>query len=42
VGYGKKVYLKKQYGDGGVKMMERVKRGIDPFNIMNPQKIVDV
>lgn len=42
VGYGKKVYLKKQYGDGGVKMLERVKRGIDPFNIMNPQKIVDV
>ena len=41
VGYGKMKYLKRQYGDGAVEMMRRVKRGLDPFNIMNPGKIVD-
>jgi len=41
VGYGKKKYLKRMYGEGGVSMMEAVKRSLDPFNILNPGKIVD-
>ena len=40
VGYGKIKYLSQQYGGGGVDMMKRVKRGLDPFNIMNPGKVV--
>ena len=40
VGYGKKKYLVKQFGEGGVEFMRRVKKGIDPKNIMNPGKIV--
>ena len=41
VGYGKKKYLRRMYGEGGVRMMESLKQSIDPFNIMNPGKIVD-
>ncbi|KAL7549929.1 hypothetical protein ACHAWF_013184 [Thalassiosira exigua] len=41
IGYGKKKYLRRQYGDGAISMMEALKRSIDPWNIMNPGKIVD-
>jgi len=41
VGYGKKKYLVRMYGEGGVSMMEAVKKSLDPFNILNPGKIVD-
>ena len=33
-------YLSKMYGEGGVSMMAMIKRAIDPFNVMNPGKIV--
>lgn len=42
VGYGKMKYLKMQYGSGGVKMMEMIKKGMDPNNILNPGKIVSI
>jgi len=42
VGYGKMRYLPRQYGEGGVEFMRRIKRAIDPHNIMNPGKIVEV
>ena len=42
VGYGKMRYLPRQYGEGGVEFMRRIKRAIDPHNIMNPGKIVAV
>ena len=42
VGYGKMKYLPRQYGEGGVELMRRIKRAIDPANIMNPGKIVEV
>ncbi len=42
VGYGKKKFLKKMYGDAGVSLMQTIKSSIDPWNIMNPGKIVDV
>ena len=40
IGYGKMKYLSKMYGEGGVSMMAMIKRAIDPFNVMNPGKIV--
>ena len=41
VGSGKKKYLRRMYGEGGLKMMRAIKKSIDPFNIMNPGKIFD-
>ena len=41
VGYGKKWYLRRMDGDGGVAMMELVMKALNPFNILNPGKIVD-
>ncbi len=41
IGYGKKKYLAKMYGEGGVSMMAALKKSIDPWNILNPGKIVD-
>ena len=40
IGYGKKRYLARMHGEGGLSMMETLKRSIDPWNIMNPGKIV--
>ena len=42
IGYGKMKYLPKQYGEGGVEFMRKIKKAIDPTNIMNPGKIVKV
>ena len=42
VGYGKIKYLERQYGAGAVDMMRAIKMSLDPRNIMNPGKIVDV
>ena len=42
IGYGKMKYLPKQYGEGGVEFMRKIKKAIDPANIMNPGKIVEV
>ena len=41
VGYGKKKYLERMYGLGGVALMKAVKKAIDPWTVMNPEKIVD-
>jgi len=41
IGYGKKKYLADMYGEGGVALMASLKNAIDPWNIMNPGKIVD-
>jgi len=40
VGYGKMKYLGKQYGDGGVEFMRKIKIALDPQNVMNPGKVV--
>jgi len=42
VGYGKIKYLKQQYGEGTVHMMKMIKKGLDPKNLMNPGKIVEL
>ena len=40
IGYGKIKYLQKQFGTGGVTMMNMIKKSLDPLNIMNPGKVV--
>jgi D-lactate dehydrogenase (cytochrome) len=40
IGCGKLQYLERQYGSGAVGMMKGIKMGLDPFNIMNPGKVV--
>ena len=41
IGYGKKKYLKNMYGEGGLSMMGAIKQSLDPWNILNPGKIID-
>jgi D-lactate dehydrogenase (cytochrome) len=40
VGSGKMQYLERQYGKGAVTMMRTIKTALDPWNIMNPGKIL--
>lgn len=42
VGIGKKEYLVPEMGKGSVELMKTLKRALDPHNIMNPGKIVDI
>ena len=42
VGNGKKQYLTKEFGEGACEMMRTLKRALDPKNILNPAKVVDV
>ena len=42
VGVGKKKYLEAQYGPGAVEMMRTIKRTLDPHNLFNPGKVIDV
>ena len=40
IGQGKAQYLMAELGEGALTMMAAVKRGVDPFNIFNPGKIL--
>ena len=42
IGVGKKKYLAKEKGEAAVGMMRTIKAALDPLNILNPGKIVDV
>jgi hypothetical protein len=43
VGYGKiQYFLEQQYGAGAPHMMKLTKQALDPSNIMNPGKVVDL
>jgi len=42
VGYGKKKYLECMYGTGGIAIMGAIKKALDPWNMMNPGKILDL
>eukprot|EP01113_Clastostelium_recurvatum_P044012 TRINITY_DN7377_c0_g1_i4.p1 TRINITY_DN7377_c0_g1~~TRINITY_DN7377_c0_g1_i4.p1 ORF type:complete len:544 (-),score=128.86 TRINITY_DN7377_c0_g1_i4:1-1632(-) len=42
VGIGKKKYLSIEKGEEAVRLMQTLKRALDPQNILNPGKIVDV
>ncbi len=39
IGYAKKQYLKKQYGEEHIKLMQGIKMVFDDKNILNPQKV---
>eukprot|EP01130_Rhizamoeba_saxonica_P004120 TRINITY_DN1698_c0_g1_i2.p2 TRINITY_DN1698_c0_g1~~TRINITY_DN1698_c0_g1_i2.p2 ORF type:complete len:218 (+),score=59.85 TRINITY_DN1698_c0_g1_i2:1128-1781(+) len=41
VGVGKKKYLNLELGDNSVELMEKLKKSLDPNNILNPGKIVN-
>lgn len=40
VGSGKRKYMEKQYGPGALHMMRLVKQAMDPYNILNPGKVI--
>lgn len=42
VGVGKKDFLRAEMGDGTVGLMQLIKTTVDPKNIMNPGKLLDV
>ena len=42
VGFGKMGYLEAEHGAGAVEAMRAIKRALDPANIMNPGKIVQI
>jgi D-lactate dehydrogenase (cytochrome) len=42
VGVGKKAYLRAELGDGTVDLMALIKTTVDPHNLMNPGKVVDI
>ena len=41
IGINKKEYLKKQHQDN-LPVMQSIKKGLDPNNIMNPGKVFDL
>ena len=41
IGIQKKEYLKKQHPDN-ISLMQKIKKSIDPNNIMNPGKVFDI
>jgi glycolate oxidase len=41
VGFAKKEYLHRQFGDGYIGLARRIKAAFDPLNILNPGKIFD-
>jgi D-lactate dehydrogenase (cytochrome) len=42
IGYGKIKYLQQQYNTDTLQLMKVIKNAIDPYNIMNPGKVVPV
>lgn len=42
VGIGKKEYLLPELGENAVELMKTLKRSLDPHNILNPGKIIDL
>lgn len=42
VGHGKMKYLENELGKGTVDLLRNIKRQLDPKNIMNPGKLVEV
>lgn len=39
IGYAKKDFLKKQYGESHIALMQGIKKVFDPKNILNPEKV---
>ena len=42
IGFTKKKYLKYSRTEKQIKLMKKIKKGFDPFNILNPGKIFDI
>lgn len=42
IGIGKKKYLEMEMGEGAIRMMRSIKKALDPNNILNPGKVIDV
>lgn len=42
VGLGKKAFLRAEMGDATVDLMALIKSTVDPDNLMNPGKLIDV
>ena len=42
VGCGKIAYLAREHGEEAVSVMRQIKRALDPDNIMNPGKVVEI
>lgn len=42
IGMGKLKYLRREHGDAAVDTMRAIKRALDPHNILNPGKTIDV
>ena len=42
IGVGKKALLVKEAGPAAMKLMGTIKRAMDPSNIMNPGKVLDI
>ncbi len=40
IGYGKAEFLRAEHGDDAVEVMRRIKRALDPHDLMNPGKIL--
>lgn len=40
IGFGKSRYMAKEHGDAAIDTMRAIKRALDPFNLMNPGKIL--
>jgi len=42
IGVGKKEYLKAEMGENTINLMRLIKTTVDPENILNPGKMIDV
>lgn len=42
IGVGKKQYLEQELGRPAIDMMRSIKRALDPHNILNPGKVIDI
>lgn len=42
IGLGKREYLRKEFGPVGFDLLKLLKKTLDPNNIMNPGKVIDL
>jgi len=42
IGLGKKQLLIEEFGSQGINTMKAIKQALDPLNILNPGKIIDI
>ncbi|QPG75705.1 hypothetical protein FOA43_003064 [Brettanomyces nanus] len=42
IGFGKKVYLEQELGDDTIDVMRKIKMALDPYRILNPDKVFTI